>query len=68
MKLSASIIYQSLSKHFEVFCTGHIKEALSLDPPVLYDGQDNEKGCLLDTCLDGQDTFRKLPDLFDIEV
>ena len=29
---------------------------------------DNEKGYLTDTCLDGQDTFRKLLSLFDIEV
>ena len=28
----------------------------------------NEKGYLTDTCLDGQDTFRKLLDLFDVEV
>ena len=28
----------------------------------------NEKGYLVDTCLDGQDTFRKLLDLFDIEA
>lgn len=25
-----------------------------------------EKGCLTDTCLDGQDTFRKLMSMFDI--
>jgi len=29
---------------------------------------DHEKGYLVDTCLDGQDTFRKLLDLFDIEA
>ena len=29
---------------------------------------DNEKGYLTDTCLDGQDTFRRLLDLFEIEV
>ena len=29
---------------------------------------DNEKGYLTDTCLDGQDAFRKLLNLFDIEV
>ena len=28
----------------------------------------NEKGYLTDTCLDGQDTFRKLLDLFDVEA
>ncbi|MBR2561690.1 MAG: Fic family protein [Eubacterium sp.] len=28
----------------------------------------NEKGYLTDTCLDGQDTFRKLLDMFDIDV
>ncbi|MCQ2409633.1 MAG: Fic family protein [Clostridia bacterium] len=28
---------------------------------------DKEKGYLLDTCLDGQDTFKKLLDMFDIE-
>ena len=27
----------------------------------------NEKGCLIDTCLDGQDTFVKLLDLLEIE-
>ena len=29
---------------------------------------ENEKGYLTDTCLDGQDTFRKLLDLFDVEA
>ena len=29
---------------------------------------DNEKGYLTDTCLDGQDTFRRLLELFDLEV
>ena len=28
----------------------------------------NEKGYLTDTCLDGQDTFRKLMSMFDIEI
>ena len=28
----------------------------------------HEKGYLVDTSLDGQDTFRKLLDLFDIEA
>jgi len=28
----------------------------------------NEKGYLTDTCLDGQDTFRRLLDLFDLEI
>ena len=29
---------------------------------------DNEKGWLTDTCLDGQDTFRKLLEMFEIEL
>lgn len=29
---------------------------------------DNEKGWLIDTCLDGQDTFKKLLAMFDIET
>ena len=29
---------------------------------------DNEKGYLTDTCLDGQDTFRKMLDMFDITI
>ena len=29
---------------------------------------DNEKGLLTDTCLDGQDTFRKLLEMFEIEL
>ena len=29
---------------------------------------ENEKGYLIDTCLDGQDTFKRLLALFDIDV
>ena len=29
---------------------------------------ENEKGYLIDTCLDGQDTFKRLLDMFDIDV
>ena len=29
---------------------------------------EKEKGYLIDTCLDGQDTFRKLLRMFDIDV
>ena len=29
---------------------------------------ENEKGYLIDTCLDGQDTFKRLIDMFDIDI
>ena len=28
----------------------------------------NERGYLIDTCLDGQDTFKKLLSMFDIDL
>ena len=66
-------------RDLNAFC--HTKECLhyNIVPFIIEDAKkafyyrdlaewENERGCLIDICLDGQDSFKRLLTMFDIDV
>ena len=63
------ILYDGLNAELKKKHIGktELAESLGLSTRTVAKIAKNEKGWLTDTCLDGQDTFKKLLDMLEIE-